>query len=278
MPLERGSLLILDEASMMSLADMAAILALAHAHDCKVVIAGDHEQLAAVEGGGALMLLARHLGYVQLAEPQRFTHAWEREATLRLRAGDITVLAEYEQHGRLRGGTAEEVNRTGLPRLAGRLPRRQGHPAARPHRRTRPRTVPPRPRRPDPLRPRVRGSARPPGRGEQASTGDLVMARRNTHAIQAGHHGRDLANRDILQITAIPADGTHAHVRRLTGHNPDTGQSASGRCRSRYPSATWPIMQTSRTRPPCTPPKAAQSTPRTSWSTASATARDCTWP
>ena len=43
-----------------------------------------------------MMLLARRLGWVQLAEPQRFTHAWERDATLRLRAGDVTVLAEYE--------------------------------------------------------------------------------------------------------------------------------------------------------------------------------------
>ena len=91
------SLLVLDEASMMSLADIAAILALARDHDGKVVVTGDHEQLAAVEGGGAMMLLARRQGYVQLAEPQRFTHAWERDATLRLRAGDVTVLAEYER-------------------------------------------------------------------------------------------------------------------------------------------------------------------------------------
>ena len=56
-----------------------------------------------------MMLLARRQGYVQLAEPQRFTAAWERDATLRLRAGDVTVLAEYEEHGRLRGGTPEEA-------------------------------------------------------------------------------------------------------------------------------------------------------------------------
>src|ERR1022692_759427 len=84
LPVKRGSLLILDEASMMSLPDMAAILALAHEHGCKVVVTGDHEQLTAVEGGGGLMLLARRHGYVQLAEPQRFTSAWERDATPRL--------------------------------------------------------------------------------------------------------------------------------------------------------------------------------------------------
>ena len=109
MAIGRGSLLIVDEASMMSIADIGAILRLAHESGSKVVVTGDHEQLAAVEGGGAMMLLARRLGYVQLAEPQRFSDAWERDATLRLRAGDVTVLAEYEEHGRLRGGTPEEA-------------------------------------------------------------------------------------------------------------------------------------------------------------------------
>ena len=40
-----------------------------------MIIAGDHEQLAAVESGGGMMLLARRLGYVQLAEAVRFTAA-----------------------------------------------------------------------------------------------------------------------------------------------------------------------------------------------------------
>jgi hypothetical protein len=69
------------------------------------VLAGDQEQLAAVEGGGAMMLLADRLGYVQLAEPVRFTAAWERAASLRLRQGDATALDEYDQHGRIRGVT-----------------------------------------------------------------------------------------------------------------------------------------------------------------------------
>ena len=146
LPLEAGSLLILDEASMMSLADLAAILALARERDCKVVVTGDHEQLAAVEGGGGMMLLARRLGWVQLAEPQRFTHAWERDATLRLRAGDVTVLAEYEAARAAARRHAGGGGRTGLPGLARRLPGRQGHPADGPHRRPGPGTVPPRPR------------------------------------------------------------------------------------------------------------------------------------
>lgn len=34
---------------------------------------------------------------------------WERQASLRLRAGDPGVLIEYERQGRVRGGTLEEM-------------------------------------------------------------------------------------------------------------------------------------------------------------------------
>lgn len=76
---------------------------------CRVLITGDHEQLAAVEGGGAMMMLTRQMGYVQLAEPVRFAHEWERDASLRLRSGDTSVLAVYQEQGRLRGADSEQV-------------------------------------------------------------------------------------------------------------------------------------------------------------------------
>jgi hypothetical protein len=104
-----GTLLLLDEASMMSMADMAAIMRQAAERNCRVLITGDHEQLAAVEGGGGMMMLLRRMGYVQLPEPVRFTHEWERDATLRLRMGDATVLAQYEEQARVRGGDTEEA-------------------------------------------------------------------------------------------------------------------------------------------------------------------------
>ena len=56
-----------------------------------------------------MTMLARRLGYAQLAEPVRFASDWERDATLRLRAGDVSVLADYDEHGRLRGGDPEEA-------------------------------------------------------------------------------------------------------------------------------------------------------------------------
>jgi len=87
-----GTLLVIDEASMMSMPDLLEIIAHAARRGAKVLIAGDQEQLAAVESGGGMMLLARRMGFVQLAEAVRFTAGWERDASLRLRAGDASVL------------------------------------------------------------------------------------------------------------------------------------------------------------------------------------------
>jgi len=252
LPVKRGSLLILDEASMMSLADMGAVLALAYANDCKVVVTGDHEQLAAVEGGGGMMLLARRQGYVQLAEPQRFSHPWERDATLRLRAGDVTVLAEYEEHGRLRGGTPEEATEQACRGwLADYLDGKDTLLMARTEEQAQELS---RRARDDLIRygvvatgPHIRLA-----HGEQASAGDLVMARRNTRAIQAGEEGRELANRDVLQITSINAGrrGSHAEVRRLTGRDPATGQACwsepfqvSGRYLAAYATLAYATTQ-----------------------------------
>ena len=104
-----GSLILADEASMISLPHLAAITAYAARHSCKLVLAGDQEQLAAVEGGGAMTLLAGQLGYVQLAEPVRFTAPWERRASLRLRHGDATALDDYDQHGRIQGAPPDHA-------------------------------------------------------------------------------------------------------------------------------------------------------------------------
>ncbi len=74
-----------------------------------MILAGDTSQLQAVENGGGMSLLADRLGYVRLAEPVRFRAAWEQAASLRLRDGDTTVLAEYDQHGRIIGGDPEQM-------------------------------------------------------------------------------------------------------------------------------------------------------------------------
>jgi len=103
-----GDLVLIDEASMVSNPDLADVIS--HAADgAKVILAGDTQQLQAVENGGGMSLLADALGYVQLAEPARFRAAWEQDASLRLHVGDTSVVAEYDQHGRIRGGEPEQM-------------------------------------------------------------------------------------------------------------------------------------------------------------------------
>jgi hypothetical protein len=220
--LRPGTLLVLDEASMTPLADLAAVLRRATRRGAKVIVTGDPMQLQAVETGGGMSMLASTLGHVQLSEAGRFRHTWEAEASLRLRDGDVTVLAGYREHGRLHAGPAEHVLEdaaraylhdrlngqhtilmTGTDSMAAELARR------------------------------IRGdliawgivSDGPPialRDGAQASAGDWIMARRNANRIEAGQPGRALANRDILRITGT--NGMLVEVRRLTGRDAATGR------------------------------------------------------
>src|SRR6202034_2625384 len=82
-----GDLLVVDEASMVSTADLAAVEDIATRHGAKILLTGDTEQLSAPEAAGAMRLLADEHGYYQLSTVQRFDQDWERAASLRLRAG-----------------------------------------------------------------------------------------------------------------------------------------------------------------------------------------------
>jgi ATP-dependent exoDNAse (exonuclease V) alpha subunit len=104
-----GTLLVIDEASMLSGPDLADLIAYAAARGAKIILAGDTSQLQAVQNGGGMALLAATLGYARLAEPVRFRHQWEQQASLRLRDGDTAVLAAYDQHGRIIGGDPEQM-------------------------------------------------------------------------------------------------------------------------------------------------------------------------
>ena len=217
-----GSLIVADEGSMISITHLAALTEYAARNRCKLVLAGDQEQLAAVEGGGAMMLLADRLGYVQLAEPVRFTAAWERAASLRLRQGDATALDEYDQHGRIRGAPPDHAtDQAARAYLATYLTGRNVLLMAADWARCRE------------LSARIRddlihlglvdsGRTIRIADGAEASAGDLIICRANDHRLEAGEPGRALANGDILRIEAITRRGTM--VRRLLDPDPATGQ------------------------------------------------------
>jgi conjugative relaxase-like TrwC/TraI family protein len=107
--LRPGDLVLIDEASMVATPDLAEVITQAVVAGAKVVLAGDTQQLQAVENGGGMSLLTDALGYAQLTDPVRFRATWEQAASLRLRGGDTSVLAEYDQHGRIIGGEPEQM-------------------------------------------------------------------------------------------------------------------------------------------------------------------------
>ncbi|MCD2191012.1 MobF family relaxase [Actinomycetospora soli] len=112
MPLRPDDLVVVDEASMASTPDLAAISTAAARVGAKVVYVGDPHQLDAVGAGGLFAHLADTLpaGQVHtLDQPHRFQQSWEAEASLQLRDGDPRAVEAYADHGRLVAGTVEEM-------------------------------------------------------------------------------------------------------------------------------------------------------------------------
>ena len=151
----------------------------------------------------------------------RFTAAWERDASLRLRRADATALDDYDQHGRIHGAPPDEaMDQAVKAYVASYLAGRDVILTAADWARCRD------------LSRRVRddlihlglvsdGPSVRIAEGAGASVGDLVICRENKHQIQAGEPGRGLANGDILRIEAITSG---IQVRRLLGPDPATGQ------------------------------------------------------
>ena len=221
-PIGPGTLLVIDEASMLSGPDLADLITYAKARGAKIILAGDLSQLQAVENGGGMSLLAARLGYARLAKPVRFRHAWEQAASLRLRDGDTTVLAEYDQHGRIIGGDPEQIMDAAAAAYTAlssdgtdTLLMAADHALRRE------------------LNRRIRddlitlgivqdGPAVTIADGARASPGDLIICTRNDHTTEAGEPGRTLANGDLLRIEAITKEGLL--VRRALNADPRTGQ------------------------------------------------------
>lgn len=220
-----GTLILIDEGSMLSTADMADIMKYAAEMGCKVIISGDQEQLAAVEGGGGMMLLANQLGHVQLAEPVRFSAQWERDASLRLRAGDTGVLGEYDEHGRIRGADLDgAMNQAQRAYVAGYLKGRDTLLMAQSWEHCRA------------LSQRIRDDLQHLGKvdkdgpevalrhGAKASVGDLIIVRENDHK-------RGLANGDTLVIRSITPNAVgkdHITAQKLLDPDRETGERIYG--------------------------------------------------
>ena len=211
----RGTLILVDEASMVSMEDLVDIVRYAEARGAKVVLTGDHGQLTAVESGGGMQLLTRQMEYAQLAEPVRFRAEWEGEASLRLRTGDAAVLTEYDRHGRIRGGDSDTImDEARKAYLAAYLEGRDVLLMAQSHDTCRE------------ISQRIQDDLRHLGLvgdgpsaalrdGARASVGDLIITRKNNHDL-------GIANGDTWRVEAV--DGERITMRQLIDADRETGE------------------------------------------------------
>jgi len=104
-----GDVVLVDEAGMAGTPNLDRLLTLVQGAGARLRLLGDDRQLAAVESGGALRLLAEEAGAVELDVVHRFTDPGEAAATLQLRTGDHRSLGYYQAHQRVHGGSLQDM-------------------------------------------------------------------------------------------------------------------------------------------------------------------------
>ncbi len=107
---QTGQLVIIDEASLAGTLSLDRITHLAERAGAKVLLVGDFAQLQSVDPGGAFGLLVGDRDDApELVDVHRFTHAWEKTASLALRHGRTQVIDTYLDHDRIHEGDAEAM-------------------------------------------------------------------------------------------------------------------------------------------------------------------------
>ena len=214
-PVHEGDVLVVDEATQVSTADLLRIMQIADRSGAMIIGTFDPEQLGAVEAGGMFPLIAKRHGSRRLYDVRRFKRAWEAEASLKLRDGDITAMLAYKGHGMVRHGPEDRVHDDAVDLWLADFPEGKGalllaasnEEATALSRLARER-----------LAERgllARADEITLADGNEAGTGDQVRARLNTK-IDAG--GQTLSNRDTIKITGWHGSGkgrVATAVRRL---------------------------------------------------------------
>ena len=109
--LPAGSTVIVDETAMVPTPRLAELMDLAERRRWRLAMIGDPLQFAAVGRSGMFGHFVDTFGAIELGRVHRFNHDWERDASLRLRQGDATVIDTYEKEDRLHGGTARQMRK-----------------------------------------------------------------------------------------------------------------------------------------------------------------------
>jgi len=104
-----GDVVLVDEAGMAGTLLLDRLVTIASSRGAVVRLLGDDRQLPAVEGGGALRLVATAPGTPQLTILYRFRDPEEAAATLQVRTGDPDAVDWYARTGRIITGSRENM-------------------------------------------------------------------------------------------------------------------------------------------------------------------------
>ena len=118
---DRRTVLIVDEAGMLSTKHLAEVTGLAQAAGAKLILAGDDRQLASIERGGLFGVLKQRYGGAELHEVVRVSDAEQRRAFNLMHQGEfLPALAIYARQGAIQWSGAQDEARGALVREWGR--------------------------------------------------------------------------------------------------------------------------------------------------------------
>ncbi|MET3523917.1 Ti-type conjugative transfer relaxase TraA [Mesorhizobium abyssinicae] len=100
--LNRGDVLVIDEAGMVSSQQMARVLKIVENAGAKAVLVGDAMQLQPIQAGAAFRAISERIGFAELAGVRRQREAWAREASRLFARGKVEeALDAYAQNDRI---------------------------------------------------------------------------------------------------------------------------------------------------------------------------------
>ena len=205
--LPHDTTVIVDEAGMSGTRSIHQLIALADRLHWRLVLVGDPRQLQAVGRGGLFTELCRSTRTYELSRIHRFSHRWEADASLALRAGDPDALDAYIDHGRVQPGTLDDhleqianawLTHSAAGRTVAIMASSNQHV--------------------DTLNSRIQhariaagqldpSTALPIAGGEQAHVGEIVVTRRNDRRLTTST-GEIVRNRELWTVTATHPDGS----------------------------------------------------------------------
>lgn len=102
--LDSKTILVLDEAGMVSSRQMALVVETVTRAGAKLVLVGDPEQLQPIEAGAAFRAIADRIGYTELETIYRQREQWMRDASLDLARGNVGQAVDaYKANGKVMG-------------------------------------------------------------------------------------------------------------------------------------------------------------------------------